>query len=486
MARPIALFARLCVTTALVATSATVLLQVTGTVPAAAADVAPTVTTQPVSHSYTSGQSLTFTAAASGTPSPTVQWQYSLDTGSTWTNLSGATSTTFTSGALNGLENNWELRAVFTNSVSSATSNAAVMTFTAAPVVTTQPLSQSYTSGQSLTFTAAASGTPSPTVQWQYSLNTGSTWTNLSGATSTTFTSGALNGLENNWELRAVFTNSVSSATSNPATMRFTAAPPPSHGYWLVGSDGGIFTFGQAQFQGSTGSLRLQRPVVGITPTPNKNGYWLVASDGGVFAFNAPFVQSIPGLGLHPAGSGLSNSLNEPIVGIVSSTSGQGYYMVASDGGVFAFNSTFAGSCPGIGGCSGAAVAVTPDASGNGYWLVTATGHVYAFGDAPYFGAPGPQSSSITSMVRTPDRGGYWVLDANGQVFPYGDAANLGGPIGSTGGFNPATAIFATPDGGGYWVASAYGSVFPYGDAPNDGSMTGTHLNGYIVAGTGF
>ncbi len=39
---------------------------------------------------------------------------------------------------------------------------------------------------------------------------------------------------------------------------------PSPHGYWLVGTDGGIFSFGSAQFYGSTGSLHLQRPVVGI------------------------------------------------------------------------------------------------------------------------------------------------------------------------------------------------------------------------------
>lgn len=54
-----------------------------------------------------------------------------------------------------------------------------------------------------------------------------------------------------------------------------------SASYWLVGSDGGIFSFGSAGFHGSTGSLELQRPVVGITPTANEGGSWLVASDGG-------------------------------------------------------------------------------------------------------------------------------------------------------------------------------------------------------------
>ena len=81
-------------------------------------------------------------------------------------------------------------------------------------------------------------------------------------------------------------------------------SPPATHGYWLVGSDGGIFTFGSAQFYGSTGNLKLQRPVVGISPTADLGGYWLVASDGGVFTFgDSGFYGSIPGLGIAPAGS---------------------------------------------------------------------------------------------------------------------------------------------------------------------------------------
>ena len=200
------------------------------------------------------------------------------------------------------------------------------------------------------------------------------------------------------------------------------------------------------------------------------------------------FYGSIPGLGIAPAGSGLPHSLNAPIVGMVPSADGGGYFMVASDGGVFAFgDAKFEGSCPGIvGGCSGAAVAVMPDASGNGYWLVTATGNVYAFGDAVYHGAPGPQAVPVTAAVRTTDGGGYWLLFSNGVVAPYGDAANLGGPVGSVGGTNPATTIFTTSDGGGYWVASANGSVFTQGDAPFDGSMSGVHLNGSIIAATGW
>jgi hypothetical protein len=89
------------------------------------------------------------------------------------------------------------------------------------------------------------------------------------------------------------------------------ATQPPGHGYWMVGADGGVFSFGAAPFYGSAGALSLQRPIVGIAATPDRLGYWLVASDGGVFAFgDAHYYGSIPGLGLAPAGSGVATTGN--------------------------------------------------------------------------------------------------------------------------------------------------------------------------------
>jgi hypothetical protein len=63
------------------------------------------------------------------------------------------------------------------------------------------------------------------------------------------------------------------------------AATPGGHGYWLVAADGGIFSFGDAAFYGSTGSIALNQPVVGMAATPGGHGYWLVAGDGGIFSF---------------------------------------------------------------------------------------------------------------------------------------------------------------------------------------------------------
>ena len=283
-----------------------------------------------------------------------------------------------------------------------------------------------------------------------------------------------------NYTLTVATNNDPTPATSAP----YRIAP---EGYWLVGSDGGIFTFGNASFYGSTGNLHLNRPVVGITVNANRTGYWLDASDGGVFSFGSTqFYGSIPGIGLSPAGSGLPHSLNAPIVGMVPSVDDGGYFMVASDGGVFAFgDAKFEGSCPGIGGCVGTAVAVMPDASGAGYWLVTSAGAVYAFGDAPHLGAPGNTGSPITSAVRTPSGNGYWILDASGTVHAYGDAASLGNDDDSYGD-NSASAIFTDIAGDGYGIATEEGELTTFGGVPNYGGMYGTTLNGSIIAASGY
>jgi len=56
-------------------------------------------------------------------------------------------------------------------------------------------------------------------------------------------------------------------------------------GYRFVASDGGIFSFGNAPFDGSTGNLSLVAPVVGMASDNATNGYWMAAKDGGIFTF---------------------------------------------------------------------------------------------------------------------------------------------------------------------------------------------------------
>ena len=103
-------------------------------------------------------------------------------------------------------------------------------------------------------------------------------------------------------------------------------------GYYMVASDGGIFTFGDAKFFGSMGNKRLNAPVQSLVPDGDGVGYWLVASDGGVFTFETPF-----------RGSMGNRTLNKPMTGMIPF--GNGYLMVAEDGGIFNFsNLPFLGS----------------------------------------------------------------------------------------------------------------------------------------------
>jgi len=105
------------------------------------------------------------------------------------------------------------------------------------------------------------------------------------------------------------------------------AAASDGQGYWLVASDGGVFSFGDARFDGSAGGSHLNAPIVGMAATSDGQGYWLVASDGGVFSFGDARFDGSAG-GSHP---------NAPIVGMAATSDGQGYWLVASDGGVFSF-----------------------------------------------------------------------------------------------------------------------------------------------------
>ena len=188
------------------------------------ADVAPVVTLDPAPQTVTEGQNAVFTAAATGTPTPTVQWQE--DNGGGFANLVGETSTTLTLNAVTLAMNGYDYRAVFTNTAGSATSAAANLTVNpippVAPSVTLQPVDQSVFVGEDATFTAAASGTPTPTVQWQE--DSGAGFADMVGETSTTLTLvGVTAGMDGN-QYRAVFTNTAGSATTNAATLTVITA----------------------------------------------------------------------------------------------------------------------------------------------------------------------------------------------------------------------------------------------------------------------
>ena len=225
---------------------------------------------------------------------------------------------------------------------------------------------------------------------------------------------------------------------------------PAATGSWTVDAGGQVTALGGAPALGSVSS-GLRSPIVGMASTKSRQGYWLVAADGGVFTFGDAVYRGSTG----------ALRLARPIVGMASTPTGNGYYLVASDGGVFTFgDAVFRGSTgamrlarPIVG------MAVTP--SGNGYHLVAADGGIFTFGDAVFRGSTGAMRlvSPIIGMARTKTGGGYWLVAGDGGVFAFGDATYAGRSLG-------ATAVAAA--GGGYRIASGDGSVgtFVAGLAP--------------------
>ena len=152
----------------------------------------------------------------------------------------------------------------------------------------------------------------------------------------------------------------VGDSVSSPSSYAFT---------WSSEVANILVSSGDAPFYGSTGGVPLNRPIVAVTRTYDGLGYWLVASDGGVFSFgDATFYGSTGNL-----------TLNKPIVGMAATADGKGYWLVASDGGVFTFGDA------GFYGSAGAAQLPAPidgmaaTSDGKGYWLVSGSGYVYNF-----------------------------------------------------------------------------------------------------------
>ena len=246
-------------------------------------------------------------------------------------------------------------------------------------------------------------------------------------------------------------------------------------GYWVVGTDGGIYAFGNAPFLGSMGGHHLNQPIVGIAATPSGQGYWEVASDGGIFRFgDAGFFGSTGSL-----------RLNKPIVGMAPTPSGQGYWLVASDGGLFAFgDARFFGSM-GSSHLNQPIVGMTPSATGQGYRMVAADGGIFSFGDAKFYGSTGSirLNQPVVGMAPAPAGAGYWMVASDGGVFNFGPAAPLYGSAGNVHLNSPMVGMAVTPDGQGYWLVAADGGIFNYGSAGLFGSVPGVvgHANAPIV-----
>ena len=261
------------------------------------------------------------------------------------------------------------------------------------------------------------------------------------------------------------------------AALPYKAVPTTPHaGYYTYESDGFISPFGNDSFLvylGDLSAIPLNQPVVGMAQTADGGGYWMVASDGGIFAFgDAKFYGSMGG-----------QPLNKPIVGMAATPDGKGYWLVASDGGIFAFgDASFYGS---MGGqpLNKPIVGMAPAPSGHGYWMVAADGGIFAFGTAPFYGSAGnlQLNKPVVGMVPTIDGRGYWFVASDGGIFNYGDAT-FHGSAGNIALAQPIVGMAITNTGSGYWLVATDGGIFSY-NAPYYGSIPGAGGSVSDVAG---
>jgi len=216
-------------------------------------------------------------------------------------------------------------------------------------------------------------------------------------------------------------------------------------------------------------------PVAVHSSSPN--GYWLAARDGGVFSYGVPFLG---------AGAGSGQALGAPVTGIAAAPGGSSYALAAATGVAFGHGSS-AGSCTGTSvALVQPVVGVASAPGGDGCWLVARDGGVFASGsNAPFYGSAAGLSLAqpIVGIAAATGGDGYYLVAADGGVFAYGPGAAFQGSMGGRHLNQPIVGMVVDPDTGGYWLIAADGGVFAF-NAPFEGSLGGEHLNQPIVGVT--
>lgn len=190
------------------------------------------ISSQPTNNTVNYGANATFgvTAAITRGAVLTYQWQYNQLGQGSWNNISGANSSTYTVNSVTTSANNDAYRVVLTGTLSanSVTSNTARLYVTPAVItINTQPSSNTVNEGQTATFSVSASATLNATLSYQWQRNDGSYWTNVSGATSNTYTTGSLTNADDNNDVYRVYVSADKGATpviSSNATLTVTSS----------------------------------------------------------------------------------------------------------------------------------------------------------------------------------------------------------------------------------------------------------------------
>ena len=257
-----------------------------------AAAVAPSITTQPVSQTVTAGQTATFSVVASSTAPMTYLWRKNNAA------IRDATSSSYTTPAATTSDNGAQYSVTVGNSAGYVTSSAATLTVNAAavaPSITSQPVSQTVTAGQTATFSVAASGTAPLTYQWKKNN------VNISGATSSSYTTPATTTSDSGAQFTVTVSNSAGNVTSSPATLTVNAAPSAlstsstslSFGSINLGSSSSLSATLTNSGSSSITILGVSVSGAGFTPSGVSSG--LILNGGSTATLNVVFAPAATG-----------------------------------------------------------------------------------------------------------------------------------------------------------------------------------------------
>lgn len=248
------------------------------------AGAGPVISAQPLSQILCAGSDVTFSVTASAVLS--YQWQLSTDGGTNFSNIGGATTSSYGITGVTATQNNYQYRVIVTGQCNVTTSAAATLTVNTPPSIGTQPAASTICAAQNTTFTVGATGNG---LSYQWQVNTGGcagpTWTNIangapySGATTATLTiTGATTAL-NSYGYRAVVTGSCAPTTATSNCVALVVNTPvsittqPSTSIICAGSNA-TFTLVAA---GTTPTYQWQEST-------NGGATWTNITNGGIYS----------------------------------------------------------------------------------------------------------------------------------------------------------------------------------------------------------
>lgn len=369
---------------------------------------APNITVQPQNTSVCTGGNATFNITATGT-SLTYQWQLSTDGGTTYNNIGGATSSSYTvTGATAGMNGN-RYRCIVTGvcAPATATSSGAILTVVASLSITTQPADVTACVGSNASFTVAATGS-GINYQWQESTDGGTTWSNIGGATSATYTITGVTAGQNGNRYRCNLTSPCGNATSNSALLTVNTLPA-------------ITTHPQNVniCAGSSATFSVTATGTGITYQ------WQVSTDGGTTYSNITG-ETASSLTINPVTLGMNNNRYRCVVSGICTPAATSNAAILTTAASIVITTNPANSTI----CEGTNTSFTVAATGSGLnyqWEVSTNGGVSytnVTNSSIYSGATSA-TLTITSAPPSLNANRYRVVVSNASCAPSTSSAAI-------------------------------------------------------------